>query len=264
MRFHELTFLGPACETRSRRLPLMEVTWLEDRPRAACPVLMGRNGRPRGAVTMPGYQKGVKPLNAGRKFAPEPLSDAEMLRLLAVIPVNTKAGVRNRALYTLLWRTGLRISEALDLLPHHVDFDTKRVTVLCGKGSKRRTVGVDDGALAAVSPWLIERAMLRIVPTAPLFCTIQKPAMGGHIYPAYARHALHKYAAQAGISKRVHPHALRHALAVSLIREGFGLTDVQSQLGHNNPATTAIYLRTLGADEAFERIAGRVMPGSAS
>jgi hypothetical protein len=57
----------------------------------------------------------------------------------------SKSGVRNRALIVFLWRTGLRISEALDLKTHHVDFDAKTVVVLKGKGSKRRTVGIDQG-----------------------------------------------------------------------------------------------------------------------
>jgi integrase/recombinase XerC len=233
-------------------------------------VLMGRNGRPRQLITLPGHGKGIRPASYGLSYPPEPLSNEEALRLFAVIPQQhergavDRAGLRDRALLTLLWRTGLRISEALDLRCHHVDAGTRRVTVLHGKGDKRRTVGIDAGGLFALQPWLFERAMLGIDPAAPLFCTIQRPGRGGRIYPAYVRSKLHRYALLARIPKRVHPHLFRHSLACSLIEEGFSLTDVQAQLGHSNPATTAIYLRGLGADKAFARVAEREWPGGAS
>lgn len=261
----ELVFVGPMGLVAVRQLPLVRIeNWLEDTP--AAPVLMGRNGRPRQACTLPGYRAGLKPGNAGRKWPPEPLTNDEVLRLLRAIPQSTKTGlpdtigIRNHALLTLLWRTGLRISEALDLKPHHVDFGTRRVTVLHGKGDKRRTVGIDVGGLHALQPWLWERALLKVEPAAPLFCTVQLPGRGNRMNSAYVRHALAKYGRAAGIPKRVHPHGFRHSLACSLIQEDFGLTDVQAQLGHSSPATTAIYLRGLGADRAFAKVAERRWP----
>lgn len=260
----ELTFIGAACETRTRRLPLLDLELVE-RPRGD--VLMGRNGRPRQPCTLPGYRAGIKPLNAGLKFPPEPLTNDEALALLKAVPTRTKTGkpnpvgIRNHALLTLLWRTGLRVSEALDLRPHHVDFGTRRVKVLHGKGDKARTVGIDTGGLMALQPWLMERALLGVDPRAPLFCTVQRPGRGNTIHSAYVRDVLHKYGELARLPKRVHPHGFRHSLACSLIEEGFGLTDVQAQLGHSNPATTAIYLRGLGADKAFSKVADRAWPG---
>lgn len=244
--------------------------WLPDDYQPDQPiVIIGRNGRPRGKITLPGHGKGISPPNKGKTFPPEPLTPAEVLLLLKIIDPTTKAGVRNRALIALLWRTGLRISEALDLRPHHVDFGARRVTVLHGKGDKRRTVGIDDGGLVAVQPWLLERQLiLAAVPDrlidAPLFCTIQLPGRGGRMHDAYIRAVLHKYGRTAGILKRVHPHGLRHTIACDLIKERFGITDVQAQLGHSNVATTATYLKGLGADEAFERVASREWPGGGS
>jgi site-specific recombinase XerD len=266
----ELEFVGPRSGMPVARLEVVQFeAWLPDSYRPDQPVLMGKNGRPRNLITLPGHNRGIKPRNAGKRFPPEPLTPTEALALLATIDATTMAGVRNRALLTLLWRTGLRISEALDLKPHHVDYLAKRVTVLHGKGDKRRTVGIDDGGLAAVQPWLLERAMmLQAVPervaVAPLFCTIQLPGRGGRMHDAYVRSVLHKYGRLAGIPKRVHPHGWRHTLACDLIMEGFGITDVQAQLGHSNVATTATYLRGLGADQAFEKVAERQWPGVAS
>lgn len=261
----DVEFIASVADLPTRGLKVVRFdAWYEDTYRPDAPViLMGKNGRPRGLITLPGHGKGIKPPNTGLTFPPEPLAADEVFRLLTGCAV-TKAGVRNRALIALLWRTGLRVSEALDLLPHHVDFDAKRVTVLHGKGDKRRTVGIDVGALMAVQSWLLERAMLGVPVGAPLFCTIQRPGVGGHLNDTYIRTFLHGLGARVGIEKRVHPHGFRHTLACDLIREGFSITDVQNQLGHSSPSTTAIYLRGLGADEAFERVAAREWPeGSA-
>lgn len=261
----ELEVVGPAGLVVMRRLPLYRVNWVNEGP----VTLMGKNGRPRNKVTLPGHGKGIKPPNTGKRYPPEPLTDEEVLRILAVIPTShaagapNRTGIRDKALITLLWRTGLRVSEALDLRPHHVDMGTQRVLVLNGKGGKTRTVGIDMGGLFALQPWLFERAMLGVHAMAPLFCSVQRPGVGNRLYSAYVRHKLHEYGAAAGVPKRVHPHGFRHSIACSLIQEDFGLTDVQAQLGHSSPATTAIYLRGLGADKAFAKVAERAWPGGA-
>jgi site-specific recombinase XerD len=255
---NELEYIGPYGMVTVRQMPLIRLDkWHEDLR------IVGPNGRRRNKITIPGTNKGVKPPNTGKTYPPEPLTNAEALHLLSIVPQHTMTGVRNRALLALLWRTGLRVSEALDLKPHHVDFIAKRVTVLHGKGDKRRTVGIDDYGLCAVQPWLLERAMLGIPNDKPLFCTTQLPGRGNRLYSAQVRVALHRYGAAAGIPKRVHPHGFRHTLACDLVMEGFSIVHVQSQLGHNNVATTAGYLRGLGADEAFDRVAARVAPGGA-
>jgi integrase/recombinase XerD len=254
----ELEFVGPYGLVTVRKMPLITVGagWYEDLR------IVAPNGRRRNAITIPGHGKGVRPANWQKTYPPEPLTTEEMLALLDVIPQDTINGVRNRSLLALLWRTGLRVSEGLDLLPHHVDFQAKRVKVMRGKGSKARTVGIDPYGLFAIQPWLFERATLGISSKAPLFCTTQLPGRGNRVYPAHIRHILHRYAEMAGIPKRVHPHGLRHALAVGLIREGFSLAHVSAQLGHANLATTCIYLRSLGSDEAFDAIGDRSWPGA--
>jgi site-specific recombinase XerD len=252
----ELEFVGPYGLVTVRKMPRIVLPdWYEDQR------VIAKNGRRRNLITLPGHGAGIKPPNTGKKYPPEPLTNAEALRLLAIIPQDTKTGVRNRALLALLWRTGLRVSEALDLKPHHVDYAAKRVTVLHGKGDKRRTVGIDDYGLFALDPWLMERMMLGIPADCPLFCTTQLPGRGNRMYPAYVRTVLHRYGAMAGIPKRVHPHGFRHTMACDLVQEGFSIINVQNQLGHSNVATTAGYLRGLGADSTFDLIAARAMPG---
>jgi integrase len=247
----------PAYHGPARRLPVMRVRWLEDRPRGDCAQRAPR-------ILERGYRRGIKPGNWNRKFPPEPLTPSEVLRLLDVIP-GGKVGVRNKALIALMWRTGLRVEcEALQLMPHHLDFQAKRVTVLRGKNGKRRIVALDAFAINQLSPWLWERARLGIPDTAHLFCSVSLPNPGRPMWSAYVREAMHDYGRKAGIPKRVHPHGLRHAMACDLIRDGFPLSHAQAQLGHSSIATTAIYLRGLGMDEAFEAIANRPMRGGST
>lgn len=254
-RRKELAYIGPSHRCEWRRLPVLGVRWLEDQPCGT------RIRAPR--ILEKGYRAGVKPGNWQKKFPPEPLTPDEVLRLIAAVP-NGKIGVRNRALIALLWRTGLRIEcEALRLLPHHVDFAAKRITVLKGKNSKRRIVAIDAFALMHLSPWLMERHMLGIPDTAPLFCSVSLPNPGQPMWSAYVREMLHDLGRKAGLPKRIHPHGFRHTLCCDLIRERYPLAHAQAQLGHSSIATTAIYARGLGADEAFDELANRSMPGCA-
>lgn len=258
----ELTLIGRSCDARRRRLPMMHVDrWFEDKP--AAPALMGRNGRPRQACTLPGHNAGVTPKNAGMRFPADPPTADEVLRILAACD-DSPIGVRNRALITLLWRSGLRISEALALLPHHINFDASTVTVLSGKGGKRRVSAIDAGGLAEVSRWLFERARLPIDHVrAPLFCTVQRPGVGNTMHSAYFRDRLHQLAMVAKVPRRVAPHQLRHAHAVELAHEKVPIHLIQRQLGHASLGTTATYLSGISAADVIDAISVRQWPGGA-
>jgi len=92
-----------------------------------------------------------------RRLPPEVLTAAEVLALLDACG-DWPTGVRNRALLAVLYRGGLRLNEALELRPKDVDRDSGAVRVLCGKGGRARTIGLDDGALALLDRWLAVRA----------------------------------------------------------------------------------------------------------
>jgi site-specific recombinase XerD len=251
-----------SCDQRWRRLPVRRVEWLKETPRR-----VNGNGSP---CIQRGYRAGLPAPNAGMTFPADPLTPDEVLALMAACRTTTSSGrqhphwrsaIRNRALIALLWRSGLRISEALDLLPHHVDPRNKTVTVMCGKGSKRRTVGIDAGALVHVSEWTWLRHTLGCTDRQPLFCSVLPPHTGGPVGSAYIRELLHELGRKAGIPKRVHPHGLRHTLAVELAREGVGVHVIQRQLGHHNLGTTATYLSGISAHEVVDVIAAREWPG---
>jgi site-specific recombinase XerD len=162
-------------------------------------------------------------------------------------------GVRNRALVVILYRGGLRISEALALAPKDVDRAAGTVTVLHGKGDKRRTIGLDPGAFAVLERWLDRRAKLGINGRALIFCTLQ----GRPMATAYVRALMPRLARRAGIDKRVHAHGLRHTHAAELAMEGKPVNLIQAQLGHASLAVTSTYLAHIAPAQLIEAMRTR-------
>jgi site-specific recombinase XerD len=168
----------------------------------------------------------------------------------------SRPGIRNRALIAVLYRGGLRISEALALRPKDVDQAAGTVTVLHGKGDQRRTVGMDPAAFALLERWLDKRRALGLSARRPIFCTLG----GEPIDSSYVGRLLPRLAVRAGIEKRVHAHRLRHAHAAELAAEGLPVNVVQQQLGHASLATTDRYLRHIvrrGSSDAVDGVAVR-------
>ncbi len=195
----------------------------------------------------------LRPANAGKKLPPEPLTPDEARTLLRACSRRAPTGVRNAALLAVLYRGGLRVSEALALEPKDVDRKHGTVRVLHGKGDRARTVGLDAGAFALVERWLEKRKALGIKRSAPLFCTLD----GRPVDSSYVRHAVKRLAARAGIEKRVHPHGLRHTHAAELAREGVPMNVIQAQLGHSSLATTSRYLAHVAPQHVVDAMRAR-------
>lgn len=188
----------------------------------------------------------------------ELLTQDEVTALLGAFSTTGSAGIRDRAMYALIYRCGLRIGEALALLPKDVDAKGQTVRVLHGKGDKARTVGIDTQTLAFLEVWLNRRAKLGLNKKgAPLFCGIREGQAGKEISQITARESLHRAADRAGIEKRVHPHGLRHVNAVELVREGFNVHQIKQHLGHSSLATTDIYLSRLMPQDTVTAVAKR-------
>jgi integrase len=99
-------------------------------------------------VVEAGYHAGRRAPNSGRTFPPEVLTADEVKGLIRASSNRALTGIRNRALITVMYRAGLRLSEALALKPKDIDPDAGTITVLHGKGDKRRVVGLDPGSMA--------------------------------------------------------------------------------------------------------------------
>lgn len=180
----------------------------------------------------------------GRKFPPETYTRGEVMALIAA-QGKAPTGIRNRALLWVLYRAGLRITEALDLQVK--DLDPPKLRVVSGKGGKGRTVAMPPDAWAAVELWLERRRRLEQGPIpkgSPVFCTLR----GGYLGHGYIRQMLERSRARAGLEKRVHAHGFRHTFASELVEEGIVLPVVSKGLGHASLETTAAYLQRIGAE----------------
>jgi site-specific recombinase XerD len=191
--------------------------------------------------------------NKGRRYPAEVLTSDEARALLKACSSAAPTGIRNQALIVVLYRGGLRLAEALALRPKDVDAEHGTLTVLHGKGDRRRTVGLDPGAQAIVQRWLDTRRALGIDGRAPVFCTLGRKPLS----PQYVRALLPRLARKAGIDKRVHPHGLRHTHAAELAKERLPLNLVQAQLGHTSLATTDRYLRHIAPAELIDAMRQR-------
>jgi len=201
-----------------------------------------------------GHRAGEKPPNAGRRFPAEILTQDEVRVLIGACSNRAPTGIRNRALLVMMYRGGLRLSEALALRPKDVDANAGTVVILHGKGDRRRTLGLDPGAFAVLARWLDRRERLGLNGHHPLFCTLD----GRSMHASYVRTLMPRLAKKAGIEKRVHPHGLRHTYAYELsVAEGKPAPLIQAALGHSSLATTDRYLRHIAPAELIETMRSR-------
>lgn len=189
-----------------------------------------------------------------RRLPVETLTNDEIQALLRQCSNRAPTGIRNKALLVVLWRCGLRVSEALALVPKDIDHKAGTIRVLHGKGDKTRIVGCDPQALAVLDRWLDRRGELGIRGKSPVFCTLS----GEPVAPVYVRNLLKRIGRKAGIEKRVHPHGLRHTHAAELRQEGTDIGVISKQLGHSSIATTARYLDHISPQVVVETMQKRV------
>lgn len=162
----------------------------------------------------------------------------ELERLLAAPKGNDLRILRDKAILEVLFSTGLRISE-LCALSRYIDLKRGEFTVR-GKGNKLRVVFLADSAKKAIKNYLDKRTDAE----EAMFISLtkaDKPKIVGRIIPRTIQRIVDLYARKAGISKKIHPHLIRHSFATDLLINGADLRSVQEMLGHANIATTQIY-----------------------
>ena len=229
-------------------------------------ILLDAAGHRRSPATMPGYHRGRPPRNKGEEYPADPPTIEEIVAVMRAVG-GRPDGHRLRALIVLLWRAGLRISEALALQESDLDRSRGAVLVRRGKRGKRREVGMDRWAWELLDPWLEIRRQL---PIGALLCVIHGPTAGRRWEASAARKQLHVVcagplpalhaAATAGVRRRFAPHQLRHAHAVEMAHEGVPLVVIQRQLGHANLGITSIYLQGIDSSEIISTVHGRPSP----
>jgi integrase len=218
-------------------------------------------GRRRSPATMPGYHAGRAPRNKGQLYPADPPTVEEIIAVMRQT-ADDRHGARPRALIVVLWRTGLRVQEALALGERDLDPRRGSLLVRSGKGGRRREIGMDPWGWEQLRPWLDPRVEL---PVGPLFCIIDGPTRGRPWSTAGVRVEFRRLAAEAGVRRRSASHQLRHAHAVELAREGVPLNVIQRQLGHANLGTTSICLQGIDTEEIIATVhAGRAPMMSAT
>jgi len=165
------------------------------------------------------------------KSIPRYLSEEEVSRLLKAAEGNP----RDYAILVTLAYTGLRVSELCNLNIEDVDFSEKTIRVISGKGDKDRIVIFEENTENAIVQYLRVRAVPQ--EGTPLFTSTRRK----RITPRSVELMIQKYARQAGITKKVTPHVLRHTMATSLLKHGADIRIIQQLLGHSSLSTTEIY-----------------------
>ena len=179
------------------------------------------------------------------KTLPKFLSIEDVDRLLQAPDTSTARGIRDRALIELLYATGLRVSELVNLRQQDLNLESGYLTCT-GKGRKQRLVPVGDEAAAWLTRYVTEArpALLKQRPSARLFVN----ARGGAALTRVGFwKILKEYGRRAGVRGSLSPHVLRHSFATHLLERGADLRAIQMMLGHSDLSTTQIYTHVLEA-----------------
>ena len=175
---------------------------------------------------------------------PKILTRAESERLLDQ-PTSERTPRRDYLAMRLMLAAGLRVGEAVAVATEHVDWSTGRLMIRDGKGSRDRTVWLDDRLLGELGAWMDRRPQSDaglLLPTRT----------GSQVHTSHLRRSVKRYARMADVdeSDRVSPHTLRHTFATRLYEATTDLRLVQRALGHADVRTTQIYTHVADVDLA--------------
>jgi integrase/recombinase XerC len=189
------------------------------------------------------------------KLLPKALSADDAVQLVSqahpLKDANSTAQCCNRAMFELLYSSGLRVSELVALDTRYtqeagyvsagwIDFDAAEVTVT-GKGGKKRNVPVGQAALRALADWLAVRGTLVNEAIIDSKCALFLTERGSRMSPRVVQVRIKQHAQALGIPADVHPHVLRHSFASHVLQSSGDLRAVQEMLGHASIAATQIY-----------------------
>ncbi len=170
---------------------------------------------------------------------PKPLTKAKAMRLVDEGPLAADAdwiGARDAAVLSLLYGSGLRISEALEIAAKDAPNHLRDVLRIVGKGNKERVVPVLPVTVAAITRY-VALCPYALEPEGPLFLG----AKGGPLSPRIIQLLIERMRGALGLPDTATPHALRHSFATHLLGAGADLRQIQELLGHASLSTTQVY-----------------------
>ncbi|MBQ4395694.1 MAG: tyrosine recombinase [Paludibacteraceae bacterium] len=172
------------------------------------------------------------------KHLPTVLTLDEVNAMMAAIDLSSNEGHRNRAMMEMLYGSGLRVSELVNLQLSKIYLD-EHYMLIEGKGSKQRLVPISPVAEEWFGYWMQERSTWPVKPEAKDIAFVNR--YGRPLTRAMVFTIVRNLCAEAGITKTVSPHTLRHSFATHLLQNGADLRVIQQLLGHEDLATTEIY-----------------------
>jgi integrase/recombinase XerD len=174
----------------------------------------------------------------GRKL-PDTLSYLEIEKMFEAIDLSKPGGGRNRAMLEVLYSSGLRVSELVDLRLNNIYFDVGFLRII-GKGNKERLVPVGKEALKFLRIYIEEIRVHNIIQKGnDQFAFLNRS--GTKLSRVYVFTVIKDLATRIGLKKKISPHTFRHSFATHLIEGGADLRAVQEMLGHESITTTEIY-----------------------
>lgn len=182
-------------------------------------------------------------------YLPKFLNQADIEKLLSQPDVSTETGLRDKAILELMYASGLRVSEAVNLQIKDIDLDSGILTTT-GKGNKTRRVPVGSSAVEWLRSYLILRRRKENIQIQNLFVTPLGRPVTRQVVHAFVK----EYAEKCGLED-VSPHTLRHSFATHLIQNSADIRSVQQMLGHADISTTQIYTHMTDAHlrRSYER-----------
>ena len=171
-----------------------------------------------------------------KKFLPNVLTVDEIFNLLNLPDKNILLGLRDRAILELLYGSGLRVSELVNLNISDVDIN-KNLILVKGKGKKERLIPMTDIAKNAILEYLDKRKSN--IKTEPIFLNYKNT----RLTTKSIGRIIEKYAKKMGLLRKVTPHSFRHSFATHLLNQGADLRSIQEMLGHASLTTTQKYTK---------------------
>ena len=169
---------------------------------------------------------------------PEVLTTEEVDLLEQAIDLSKWEGQRNKAIIEVLFSCGLRVSELVTLRLSDLYLEEHFVRVV-GKGRKERLVPISESAIKQLQLWFIDRNLMDIKPGEEDYVFLNR--RGAHLTRTMILIMIKRLGEEAGISKTISPHTLRHSFATALLAGGADLRAIQAMLGHESIGTTEIY-----------------------
>ena len=169
---------------------------------------------------------------------PEVLSTDEVDILENSIDLSKWEGQRNRAIIEVLFSCGMRVSELVNLKLSNLFLNEQYVRIF-GKGAKERLVPISSKAIKELKNWFIDRNLMNIKPGEEDYVFLNR--RGAHLTRTMILIMIKRQAVEAGITKTISPHTLRHSFATALLEGGADLRAIQAMLGHESISTTEIY-----------------------